>query len=236
MNIKRATKPLLATITLVGALSLTACNIDVKETGGASGAAASNAPADNGNSGGSGDGNGNGSNGGGGNTGGSGSGTGGSGGSNGAKSHAGGGKVGICRTANLSVTASDNTTDKQTGVVTVGLKNKGGSDCSISGYAGVDLKTADGDTISVDRNGDKIHPEILKNGESAAFNISFPYNNTGGSGVRIAKILVTAPNDTSQAIVAWPAGSLPADNPDAPNKGQKLTISPANKASDSPAG
>ncbi|MFE7662390.1 DUF4232 domain-containing protein [Streptomyces celluloflavus] len=232
MNIKRATKPLLATVTLIGALSLTACNIDIKESGGASGSSASNAPADNGSGNGSGNGNGNGN----GSNGGSGSGSGGSGGSNGGKSHAGGGKVGICRTANLTVTASDSTTDKETGVVTVGLKNKGGSDCSISGFAGVDLKTGDGDTISVDRNGDQVHPDILKNGESAAFNITFPYNNTGGSGVRIAKIMVTAPNDTSQAIVAWPAGSLPVDNPDAPNKGAKLTISPATKASNSPRG
>jgi hypothetical protein len=139
----------------------------------------------------------------------------------------------MCRTDELEVYAVDNTTDKKEGVVTVQFKNGGGRDCSVNGYAGVDLKTADGSTISVDRNGEKAYPSVLKDGESAAFNITFPVNNTGGSGVRPTKILVTPPNETKYVGVAWPAGSLPASDG---SGGVKLAIGPANKVSDSPAG
>ncbi|MFD9600973.1 DUF4232 domain-containing protein [Streptomyces sp. NPDC059970] len=142
--------------------------------------------------------------------------------------------VGICRSDELEISAADNTTDKEEGVVTVQFKNGGGRDCTISGFAGVDLKTASGDTMSAERNGDKPRPDVLKDGESAAFNITFPVNNTGGSGVRVSKILVTPPNETKTVTIAWPAGSLPADNPD--SQSRPIRISPLGKASDSPAG
>ncbi|MER5849828.1 DUF4232 domain-containing protein [Streptomyces sp. NPDC002012] len=142
--------------------------------------------------------------------------------------------VGICRSDELEISAADNTTDKEEGVVTVQFKNGGGRDCTISGFAGVDLKTASGDTMSAERNGDKPRPDVLKDGESAAFNITFPVNNTGGSGVRVSKILVTPPNETKTVTIAWPAGSLPADNPD--SQSRPIRISPLGKVSDSPAG
>ncbi|MEU4611077.1 DUF4232 domain-containing protein [Streptomyces umbrinus] len=137
-----------------------------------------------------------------------------------------GGKAAICRTDELEVNASDNTTDKKEGVVTVQLKNAGGRDCSINGYAGVDLKAADGSTLSVERNGEPVYPAVLKNGDSAAFNITFPYNNSGGSGVRLTDILVTPPNETKYVRVAWPAGSLPVT--DGSSSG-KLQIGPATR-------
>jgi len=137
-----------------------------------------------------------------------------------------GGKAAICRTDELEVNAADNTTDKKEGVVTVQLKNAGGRDCSINGYAGVDLKAADGSTLSVERNGEPVHPAILKNGDSAAFNITFPYNNSGGSGVRLTDILVTPPNETKYVRVAWPAGTLPVT--DGSSSG-KLQIGPATR-------
>ncbi|MFF3129967.1 DUF4232 domain-containing protein [Streptomyces sp. NPDC057908] len=142
--------------------------------------------------------------------------------------------VGICRSDELEISAADNTTDKEEGVVTVQFKNGGGRDCTISGFAGVDLKTASGDTMSAERNDDKPRPDVLKDGESAAFNITFPVNNTGGSGVRVSKILVTPPNETKTVTIAWPAGSLPADNPD--SQSRPIRISPLGKVSDSPAG
>ncbi|MFD5078860.1 DUF4232 domain-containing protein [Streptomyces sp. NPDC058371] len=145
-------------------------------------------------------------------------------------------KASMCRTDELEVYAVDNTTDKKEGVVTVQFKNGGGRACSVNGYAGVDLKTADGSTISVDRNGEKAYPSVLKDGESAAFNITFPVNNTGGSGVRPTKILVTPPNETKYVSVAWPAGSLPASDGSDGSDGVRLAIGPANKVSDSPAG
>ncbi|MFJ2904439.1 DUF4232 domain-containing protein [Streptomyces sp. NPDC087212] len=120
-----------------------------------------------------------------------------------------------CRTDELEVTASDNTItgeDKRT--VVVELKNGGGRTCTISGFAGVDLKTNAG-TISAKREGQTTGPDTLKNGESTFFPISYPYNKTGGTGVRITGLVVTPPNDTKSVTLAWPgAGSLPAtDNP-----------------------
>ncbi|WP_426362078.1 DUF4232 domain-containing protein [Streptomyces sp. E-08] len=143
------------------------------------------------------------------------------------------GKVGICRTDELEVAAADNTTDKTEGVVTVSFKNSGGSTCRISGFAGVDLKTSLGDTFSVDRNGEQALPQILKEGETAAFNITFPVNNSGGSGVQPTDIVVTPPNETKHVTLKWPAGTLPVT--DGEDSG-KLEISPVGKVSDSPAG
>lgn len=142
------------------------------------------------------------------------------------------GKVDICRTDELEVNAADNTTDKKEGVVTVVFKNGGGRDCSIKGYAGVDLTASTGDTLSVERNGDQPVAGILKDGESAAFNITFPYNNTGGSGVRISKLVVTPPNETKHVTLNWPAGTLPVTDGES---AVKLQINPVGKVSDSPA-
>ncbi|QES42435.1 DUF4232 domain-containing protein [Streptomyces venezuelae] len=245
MKHTHATQTLLAGLALISTLGLTACNGDDTGTTGA-GSPDSAAGATAGGSGGSGGGSDQGTGGGtSGNTGGNESGGGGEGKSGGNDSGQGtgagtgsntNGKSGICRSDELEVSAVDNSTDKTEGIVTVQFKNGGGRDCTINGYAGVDLKTATGDTLSVDRNGEKAHPGVLKDGESAAFNITFPINNSGGSGVRVSKILVTPPNETKTVTIAWPAGSLPADNPDAPSGGPKLSISPVGTVSDSPAG
>ncbi|MFG2501561.1 DUF4232 domain-containing protein [Streptomyces sp. NPDC048441] len=142
-------------------------------------------------------------------------------------------KVGICRTDELEVNAADNTTGKTEGVVTVEFKNGGGRACAINGYAGVDLTSSMGDNVSVARNGEKAIPGILKEGGSAAFNITFPVNNTGGSGVRITKLVVTPPNETKHVTLDWPAGTLPVSDGES---GGKLEISPVTRVSDSPAG
>ncbi|MFK4065660.1 DUF4232 domain-containing protein [Streptomyces sp. NPDC029674] len=228
-----ATKTLLAGLALISTLGLSACNGDDTGSSGAAPAdSSSSASAGGGTGGGSSDSGAGGDNGtggkgdGGGTVAGTGTGTG-----SGEK-----GKAGICRSDELEVSAADNSTGKTEGVVTVVFKNGGGRDCTINGYAGVDLKTSTGDTLPVGRNGEKAIPAVLKDGESAAFNISFPVNNSGGSGVRISKILVTPPNETKTVTIPWPAGSLPVDNPDAPAGGTKPAISPVGKVSDSPAG
>ncbi|WPO72841.1 MULTISPECIES: DUF4232 domain-containing protein [unclassified Streptomyces] len=236
MKLKHASKTLLAGLTLLGALSLTACNGDdgsgaSSSAGTKPSAASDDAGTGSGGSGSSGsdssgsDSSGSGSSGSGSSDGGSGSGSG--SGQN--------GKAGSCRSDELEVTAHDNSTDKAEGVVTVVFKNGGGRDCTINGYAGVDLKSAMGDTLSVERNGEQPHSAVLKDGESAAFNITFPVNNSGGSGVRIAKILVTPPGETKTVTIAWPAGSLPVSG-EGSSSGPKLAVGPVGKVSDSPAG
>ncbi|WP_097916574.1 DUF4232 domain-containing protein [Streptomyces sp. b84] len=145
-----------------------------------------------------------------------------------------GGKVDLCRYGVLDATAADNTTDKTDGVVTVTFKNVAGSDCRISGFPGVDLKTSLGDTFSVDRNGEQAVPQILKEGETAAFNITFPVNNSGGSGVRLTDMVVTPPNEVEPFTLTWPAGTLAVT--DGEDGAKKIEVSPVGKVSDSPAG
>ncbi|WP_188296001.1 DUF4232 domain-containing protein [Streptomyces sp. CBMA156] len=137
---------------------------------------------------------------------------------------------GACTVDDLRITASDSSTDKVHGVVTVQLHNKGSRDCRIAGYAGVDLKTADGSTTPVPRNSAPSYPDTIRPGQDAAFNIYYPLADGGGSGVRPQQIVVTPPNDTHQAAVAWPGGSFPLDNPDHPGQGVRLEIGPAGKA------
>ncbi|MGW2812516.1 DUF4232 domain-containing protein [Streptomyces sp. NPDC001415] len=132
----------------------------------------------------------------------------------------GNGKSGNCRTADLKITASDSSiSGDPEGTVAVTLKNTGGHDCAISGFAGVDLKTNAG-SLSAKRTAQKPSPGVLKSGKSVSFGITYPLNKTGGSGVRITGLLVTPPNETKTVTLAWPgAASLPAtDGADSPVK------------------
>jgi hypothetical protein len=124
-----------------------------------------------------------------------------------------------CRTDNLDITAQDTTiTGEDPRTVAVTFMNAGGHDCVLSGFAGVDLKTNAG-TISAQREGDPADATVLKNGKSVSFYVSYPVNDTGGSGVRITGLVVTPPNETKSVTLTWPgAGSLPASDDAAPVK------------------
>ncbi|MGD1216971.1 DUF4232 domain-containing protein [Streptomyces krungchingensis] len=130
----------------------------------------------------------------------------------------GNGKVAKCRTDELEITAKDNTIDGDPdGTVAVQMTNRGGRDCAISGYAGVDLKTSAG-SLSAKRTGDPADPTVLKDGASTAFGINYPINTSGGSGVRVTGLLVTPPDETKTVTLDWPgAGTLPVtESPDSP--------------------
>ncbi|MFB7652550.1 MULTISPECIES: DUF4232 domain-containing protein [unclassified Streptomyces] len=119
-------------------------------------------------------------------------------------------KVGKCRTDELKFKAMDATIDGDTdGTVAVELTNGGGRECAISGYAGVDLKTNSG-TLSAKRSGEPVVPGTLKDGETVAFGIHYPINDSGGSGVRITGLVVTPPDETKSVTLDWPgAATLP---------------------------
>lgn len=137
-------------------------------------------------------------------------------------------KAGKCRTDGLDITATDNFIDGDPdGTVVVALKNGSGSDCVISGFAGVDLKTNAG-TISATRKGEPGDPYVLKNGKEIDFSISYPLNDSGGSGVRITGLVVTPPNETKSVTLDWPgSGSLPvSDSAD----GAKVLVGPIGSA------
>ncbi|MEV0985923.1 DUF4232 domain-containing protein [Streptomyces sp. NPDC049949] len=122
----------------------------------------------------------------------------------------GSGKTEKCRTDELTITAVDATIGGDTdGTVAVTLKNRGGRDCSLSAYAGADLKTASG-PLSAKRTGEQAGPSVLKAGKSVSFGINYPLNTSGGSGVRITGLVVTPPDETKSVTLAWPgAATLP---------------------------
>ncbi|MGV9290766.1 DUF4232 domain-containing protein [Streptomyces sp. NPDC003719] len=118
--------------------------------------------------------------------------------------------AGACRTDELDVTASDSTIDGDTeGSVAITFTNGGGRDCALTGYAGVDLKTNAGD-LSAERTGQEAGPMTLKDGKSVSFTVSYPVNDSGGSGVRVTALVVTPPDETKSVTLDWPgAATLP---------------------------
>lgn len=139
-----------------------------------------------------------------------------------------GAKGGKCTTDGLKITAMDTFIDGDDGgSVAVGLTNISGADCVISGFAGVDLKTNAG-TISATRKGDPADPYTLKNGKEIDFNVSYPLNETGGSGVRITGLVVTPPNETKSVTLDWPGkSSLPAGDS---GNGDQVLVGPIGSA------
>ncbi|WOX14706.1 DUF4232 domain-containing protein [Streptomyces sp. N50] len=136
-------------------------------------------------------------------------------------------KAGRCRTDELEVTATDNTIDGDADrTVVVEFKNGGGRDCTISGYAGVDLKTNAG-TVSAKRTGQETTSAVLKNGKSTYFPVSYPFNKSAGSGVRITGLVVTPPNETKSVTLNWPgAATLPVTD----GSGASVTVGPVGSA------
>ncbi|MGW0959514.1 DUF4232 domain-containing protein [Streptomyces gelaticus] len=137
------------------------------------------------------------------------------------------GKVGKCRTDELEITATDSTIDGDPdGTVAVELKNGGGRDCVLSGYAGVDLKTSSG-SLSAERTGEKATPMTLKDGKSVYFGINYPINESGGSGVRITGLVVTPPDETKSVTLDWPgAATLPVTD----GSGSRVKVGPMGSA------
>ncbi|WP_405796351.1 DUF4232 domain-containing protein [Streptomyces sp. NBC_01506] len=137
------------------------------------------------------------------------------------------GGIDKCRTDDLDITASDATIGGDTeGTVAVEFKNGGGQDCQLAAYAGVDLETDSG-TISAERTGQEADTTILKDGESIFFGITYPMNDSGGSGVGVTSLVVTPPNETKSFSLEWPgAGSLPVTD----GSGSSVQVGPMGSA------
>lgn len=136
-------------------------------------------------------------------------------------------KVGKCRTDELEITAKDNTIDGDPdGTVVVTLTNHSGRDCTVSGYAGVDLKTSAG-SLSAKRTGQQAGSAVLKNGKSTFFPVNYPFNKSGGSGVRVTGLVVTPPDETKSVTLNWPgAATLPVTD----GSGSPVKVGPVGSA------
>ncbi|MYR57811.1 DUF4232 domain-containing protein [Streptomyces sp. SID625] len=235
MRVHKATKVTYAALVVAASLSLTACQSD--DDGGTGQSAPSSAATVSSGGGGTQESSGSGAGGssssgktsGGQSTAsGTGSGQSGSTGSTGGSSGSGAaGGLGKCRTSDLTITASDATAGGDPDLtVAVQFKNRSGRDCTLSGYAGVDLKT-NYSPLSAKRSGEKAGTSVLKAGKSTYFGIHYPANKTGGTGVRITGLLVTPPDETRTVTLAWPgAPSLPATE----NGGAPVTVGPIGSA------
>ncbi|MFD5799781.1 DUF4232 domain-containing protein [Streptomyces sp. NPDC127020] len=225
----RVHKLTFAALAVAASLSLTACQNDDDATGQSDPSAASSEA-----SAGGGSGSGDAQQGAGGESGGEsgGEGTGGQGTAAGSGSDSASGsgendKTGKCRTDELKFKAMDATIGGDTeGTVAVELTNGGGRECAISGYAGVDLKTNSG-TLSAKRSGEPVVPGTLKDGETVAFGIHYPVNDSGGSGVRITGLVVTPPDETKSVTLDWPgAATLPVTD----GSGSPVKVGPIGSA------
>jgi hypothetical protein len=144
-----------------------------------------------------------------------GSGTSGSGSSTGGGTGTGSGDgtgAGRCHTAGLGfsfgsgdgkVSSSDD--QQQLAVV---LKNKTSAACTVQGFPGVDLKSSGG-SWSLTRSGATPKKVTLAAGSSATFTITFlPWTQGSGTEFKATSVVVTPPNETTSASLAWPGGSV----------------------------
>ncbi|MFJ8747667.1 DUF4232 domain-containing protein, partial [Embleya sp. NPDC127516] len=113
------------------------------------------------------------------------------------------GSIGKCRTDDLRATAQDATIsgdDELTVMVT--FKNIG-HNCTMSGFAGVDLQTAKG-PLSAERLGAPADPFVLKSDKSVSFGVTYPSGATGDYGVKVTGLRVTPPGETRTITLNWP--------------------------------
>ncbi|WP_395758882.1 DUF4232 domain-containing protein [Streptomyces althioticus] len=109
--------------------------------------------------------------------------------------------------------------------VAVTFTNGGGRDCTLTGYAGVDLKTNAG-SLSAERTGEEAPSIVLKDGKSVSFAVTYPVNDSGGSGVDVTGLVVTPPNETKSVTLDWPGTSLPVTD----GSGTQVKVGPIGSA------
>lgn len=113
------------------------------------------------------------------------------------------GKTAKCRTADLTVTAGDRTiTGDADNTVVVELKNHGGKDCALCGYAGVDLKTS-ADTLSAERSGEPVRFGCREKRQVDVLRHQLPGQCLGRLGVKVTGLVVTPPDETQSVTLAW---------------------------------
>ncbi|WP_329252253.1 DUF4232 domain-containing protein [Streptomyces sp. NBC_01478] len=143
-------------------------------------------------------------------TGGSGSSTG--GGTGTGSSDGSGSSTGRCHTAGLDFSFGSgdgkvSSSDDQQHLAVV-LKNKTSAACTIQGFPGVDLKSSGGNW-SLTRSSTTPKKVTLAAGSSATFTISFlPWTQGSGTEFKATSVVVTPPNETTSASLAWPGGSV----------------------------
>jgi hypothetical protein len=110
-----------------------------------------------------------------------------------------------CQPQNLSFSLGT----AASGVLPVEMTNAGSAACVMDGFAGVDLVgLARGQadyTWSLDRQSAGYSPVTLQPGGTAHFNLMFLVHtpDDGGDDIQVGKMVITPPDDFTQARVAW---------------------------------
>ncbi len=112
-----------------------------------------------------------------------------------------------CRAGQLSYAlgALSGTSAQRTQVVD--LTNKGSSACTLQGFPGVDLNgLANGQqnyTWSLERQSVSYAAVTLRPGETGHFSLIYLPGNSAGGDMSVTKLVITPPNDYTQAKVTW---------------------------------
>ena len=137
-------------------------------------------------------------------------GKGGAGSSGGASGGSGGGSsggAGPCRTSHLSLSAA---AGGNAGDVVVNMKNTGSDACTLTGFPGADLKGNAG-TISASRTDLPTSTVTVQPGEATHFTLSYPPNESGGTGASFTGLIVNPPNETASKTVPVSVNLAAAD-------------------------
>ncbi|MGP3987350.1 DUF4232 domain-containing protein [Streptomyces sp. 3N207] len=147
-------------------------------------------------------------------------------GSSGATGGSGPGSPGLssCKTSELAFSTSNGMAE---GSLLVNLKNVGSATCTLKGFPGANLKSEDG-SLNASRNNAAPPTVSVDPGEATRFTLSYPPNNSGGSGVTMTSLVVTPPNETQSRTLPVSI-NLPVDNPDSPAS-SRITVSPVGAA------
>ncbi|GAA2100325.1 hypothetical protein GCM10009801_72770 [Streptomyces albiaxialis] len=118
--------------------------------------------------------------------------------------------VKYCETAGLSMTATDEGTDQESGNVVVTMTNTTGATCSVSGFPTVRLTDADHTTSApLKRDNNQPRIAVLKPNEKAVFNISFDKSKGGEpNDSDPVELQVTPPHGKGFTKLHWPAGAI----------------------------
>jgi hypothetical protein len=120
--------------------------------------------------------------------------------------------VGRCHTSGLGFSFGSgdgkvSSSDDQQQLVVV-LNNKTSAACTLQGFPGVDLKSSGG-SWSLTRSSAAPKKVTLAAGSSATFTITFlPWSQGSGTEFKATSVVVTPPNETTSATLAWPGGSV----------------------------
>ncbi|MGW8374824.1 DUF4232 domain-containing protein [Streptomyces sp. ODS28] len=114
----------------------------------------------------------------------------------------------FCKNADLKVTAKDGKPDAQHGNVFVYLTNTSSGTCSVTGFPKVMLKDRDNTSSPIQRDDNQPRVAVLKSGQRAGFNISYPADTSGDAMANPTDIEVTVPHESASVNVKWPSGGI----------------------------